>query len=247
VNRALTVAGLEVRRKPRSLIRSPHELAITADLLAADLAMRTAGRQLTLVQVGAYDGSSNDPVSPILSRFAWRALLIEPQAEPFRAAAARYAANELVDVLNIAISDHNGSQDLYTVQPGSDAPAWSRQVASFDLHHVETERARLAPSVELTIVATPVETWTFEKLFERQHIDHVDVLQIDAEGYDFELLKLFDVRYRLPSIIGYEHGHLSRADKESAARMLADCGYQIAMGFSGAGADTIAYRPPPGP
>jgi hypothetical protein len=69
-------------------------------------------------------------------------------------------------------------------------------------------------------------------------IEHVDVLQVDAEGYDLELLRLFDIPRRLPSIVNYEHVTLSREGRNAAADLLIANGYRLAMSHY----DTVAYR-----
>src|SRR4051794_28967199 len=81
-NKLLKHAGLELRRKPRALIRSSHELQMTVEHALAHLASRSAD-PLHIVQVGAFDGASNDPVIDAIRRYDCRALLIEPQPEPF--------------------------------------------------------------------------------------------------------------------------------------------------------------------
>jgi len=239
VNKALATAGLEVRRKPQVLVRSPHELTLTPDLLASDLAIWAAGTQLTVVQIGAYDGSANDPVDAILRRFDWRGVLVEPQLEPFERLAARHAGNENAFLLNAAVSDTDGERELFTVKEG---PDWTGQVASFNRDHVEKQRRQLPAGSPFNIVATSVRTCTFDTLLSKFDVDHVDVVQIDAEGYDYELLKLFDVPRRLPAIVNYEHVHLSCRDREAAAQLLVSSGYKVAMTFSSG--DTIAYRRP---
>ena len=65
----------------------------------------------------------------------------------------------------------------------------------------------------------------------------MDLLQIDAEGYDSELLRLFDLPRRKPAIVRFEHTHLSRPDYESCLTLLIDLGYRIAI----YGGDTLAY------
>lgn len=65
----------------------------------------------------------------------------------------------------------------------------------------------------------------------------VHVSQIDTEGYDFEILKLFRVEERLPQLISFGHMH-SSSDWNAAVSMLTGCGYSVAK----AGFDTIAIR-----
>ena len=85
-----------------------------------------------------------------------------------------------------------------------------------------------------------VTTWTFDTLLRNAGVDEVDLLQIDAEGYDLELLRLFRVGDRLPAIVNYEHVSLSRAERAAAVALLVQHGYDVAV--SDATYDTVAYR-----
>lgn len=240
VNAALKRAGVEVRLKPPAIVRSPHEMLVTFDLVAAHLASRTAGQVLKVVQVGAFDGQANDPVIDALQRFGWQGALVEPQPAPFADLQALHHANESVATFNVAISDQDGERDLFTVAPNPDLPDFAQQIASFNRSHLERQQRYVPDGVDLLskIQATPVTTWTFDTLLRHAGFEEVDVLQIDAEGYDYELLRLFNVPERRPAIVGYEHEHLSRADRAAASELLVGEGYRLAM----AGGDTIAYR-----
>jgi hypothetical protein len=113
------------------------------------------------------------------------------------------------------------------------------QLASFDRDHlIKHCREAPFPDPESRLTATEVETLTFDTLLSRYGLEHVDVLQVDTEGYDLQILRQFDIPRRLPAIVQYEHKHLSRPDREAAAEILVGSGYRLAV----AGFDTVAYR-----
>ena len=68
-------------------------------------------------------------------------------------------------------------------------------------------------------------------------LSQVDVLQIDTEGWDYEILKLVDFTKIKPAIINYEHAHLNPDDWDSAIDLLTRNGYHIGIGRR----DTVAY------
>lgn len=68
---------------------------------------------------------------------------------------------------------------------------------------------------------------TFTRLFEEAGIPRVDMLQVDAEGYDHEVLRLFEIPTRRPAIIRFEHKHLRPADYGQAIGMLVDLGVPV--------------------
>jgi hypothetical protein len=72
-----------------------------------------------------------------------------------------------------------------------------------------------------------VATRTFQTLFAKNSIRRVDLLQIDAEGFDCEILKLFDFKTYSPMIVRFEHIHVIRKELAEAVMRLADLGYQL--------------------
>lgn len=242
VNRGIRIAGLEVRRKPDQLIRSSHEIQMTFEFVAAHFACRHPDHNVTLVEIGAFDGISNDPVADALELHRWLGILVEPQRTPFQALQRRCEGNSKLLAYNVAIADQDGSRTLYRIEPAPDLPSWTQQIASFDKAHVLKAEKHLPKGVKVEplIIEESVECWTFDTLLEQAGIEQVDVLQLDAEGYDLELLRLFDIPSRLPSIVNYEHVHLSRAERNAAADLLIANGYRLAMSYSNF--DTVAYR-----
>lgn len=67
---------------------------------------------------------------------------------------------------------------------------------------------------------------TFDELLRRHDKSEIDLLQIDAEGYDFEILKTVDfARYR-PKLVNYERVLLGEAEA-ACPTMLWDAGYPL--------------------
>ena len=71
-----------------------------------------------------------------------------------------------------------------------------------------------------------VHCWTFHQLLERHRLDHVDLLQIDAEGYDYEILRTIDFSRLRPRFINYERV-LLHEDEPACRAMLTDAGYVL--------------------
>ena len=76
------------------------------------------------------------------------------------------------------------------------------------------------------------------QLLGQQDVHSIDVLQIDAEGYDYEIIKQVDFDLVQPNIIRFEHMHLSDEDLNECINKLAPLGYR----FINEGLDTIAIK-----
>jgi hypothetical protein len=93
------------------------------------------------------------------------------------------------------------------------------------------------PNIEELIEVQEVRTMCFDTLLDSIDTKKVDLLQIDAEGYDYELIKLINFKRLRPKILHYEHMHLSQADRKECESYLSNLGYKIKNGF----ADTTAF------
>jgi FkbM family methyltransferase len=191
--------------------------------------------QVHYLQVGAFDGVSGDPIYPLIDRHRLRGTLIEPQKDAFDRLRTNYIHFPDFRFVNAAIADRDGCKTLFRVKPGRE-PERLGQMASFD-RSVLMRHSRWVSDLESMIEAEEVPCLTFETLFKRYAIEHVDLLQIDAEGLDAEILRLFNIPLRKPAIVHFEHRHLSVPDHEQSIGLLVDNGYRVAA----CGYDTLAY------
>jgi FkbM family methyltransferase len=198
---------------------------------------RVAHPGVRYLQVGAYDGVAGDPIYPLIERHDLQGVLIEPQKDAFERLKTNYARFPHFHFVNAAVAAHNGFSNLYRIRPGACGPEWLHQIASFD-RSVLMAHAHMVPNLESMIETEHVRCLTFDTLFKEIGIEHVDLLQVDAEGFDAEILHLFNIPVRKPAIVRFEHKHLSIAEHEKSIGLLASQGYRIAA----SGSDTLAYR-----
>jgi FkbM family methyltransferase len=226
-----------LERKPRLLLERPElELEPTLELVAAEH-MLDVGPELFFVQIGAFDGQTNDPIHELVERHGWRGVLAEPQRRYFEALERTYAGNHRVTLRNVALARESGVRPFYRVREDPGAPPWVPQLASFDRDTILAHEFAY-PRLRQLIVEDEVQTLSLEDLLADTDVARVDVFQIDAEGYDAEIVKMIDLARWRPAIVHFEHDHLSPADHESAMRYLADAGYGLYVKRF----DTLAYR-----
>jgi hypothetical protein len=88
------------------------------------------------------------------------------------------------------------------------------------LSHVEQ-----IPDIARRIVRAEVPCLSFESLCRRYGVERVDLLAIDAEGYDREILRQIDFDVYRPRLLIYEHYHFRREDRAEARSRLEQLGY----------------------
>lgn len=180
--------------------------------------------QIFVIQVGANDGINHDPIHKFVKRDEWSGILIEPQPYVFRNKLhPLYRRNQNVALENIAISHENCLMDMYRLSFTKER--WATGLTTFD-KEVLQKRVN-AGGVDLNAkkqgVKTPekkedyienfkVEAKSFDFILAKYQTKKVDVLQIDAEGFDFEIVKLFDLSKRKPEVVVFEADHLSEKD-----------------------------------
>lgn len=194
------------------------------------------------VQVGSNDGAQGDPLHQLLrGDRRWRGLFVEPVGFLFERLRGNYAGDQRFDFANVAIAAEAGTLPFYFVSErakqalGDRLPYWYDQLGSFDRQHIVKHLDGL---LEPYIETLPVRCMPLQAVLDQHGVQRIDVLHIDTEGYDWQVLRLFDLgRYR-PQVVLYEHKHLPIADQQKAEQMLKDQGYALSRHI----ADTLAIR-----
>jgi FkbM family methyltransferase len=214
--------GIEVRKHPSE--RFP---AVSVFGLATQLLMSRNGKALRFVQVGANDGFQfGDPIFNHVIQDGWTGILIEPQPDVFERLRQTYAAVEGLIFENIAIGADGASLDLYKARGATgDIPGVSSGVSADP--RVLARQMGVSPD-SLEKISVPA--MTLDALLRKHVMDRVDVLQIDVEGYDWQALRTLDLGRVRPSVIQFEHGHMSRADCDAAVRHLSANRYRSYWG-----------------
>jgi Methyltransferase FkbM domain len=89
-----------------------------------------------------------------------------------------------------------------------------------------------------------VNTTTLGSLVDRHGLATIDLLHVDAEGYDFEILKQIDFSASwAPTFIIFEKEHFDRQTYRQATHMLRSAGYRCIDIWP----DALAYRHAPTP
>ncbi|HUR81432.1 MAG TPA: FkbM family methyltransferase [Thermoanaerobaculia bacterium] len=183
-------------------------------------------RDFVVVVVGAFDGVENDPVSRFIRARECRGVLIEPQPAAFARLRENFARFPRIELLNAAIDETSGSRALYSVPPSEGFPPWIEQIASFSPDHIRKHESQ-APGLSARMIEQPIRTLSFDALLDELRLDHIDVLQIDAEGMDGKMLGWFPFERMRPGVLYYESTHLSQDEQRTVRARLERFGYKL--------------------
>ncbi len=161
------------------------------------------------VQVGSNDGEQLDPLRRAILERQWSGVMVEPIPYVFERLRRNYGGLPGIVLENAAISDRDGVRELYYLPEASDPelPQWYDALASFH-KDVVLKHKSFIPDIEERVRALEVPCLTFDSLCRKYGITDVDVVQIDTEGYDYEIVKLLGLGRRHPSLVMFEHLHL---------------------------------------
>lgn len=215
------------------------ELHVDVEFIVAHRLMQTD--DFFFIQVGANDGRGNDPVYPLVKKYHVRGLVLEPLPDIFAALQRTYAGEEQIICVNKAIHAELKEMTLYRIADNAnqeDLPEYASRIASFEKQVIEKHKKRI-PNFDEVLTQETVQCVTLDELMAAYRVKRVDWLQVDTEGYDYEVIKMLDFTTIQPAIIRYEHKHLSPHDHASCLNDLIDNGYKIFATDT----DITAYNP----
>src|SRR5262245_20215611 len=184
---------------------------------------------LFFVKVGANDGLSGDSCSAILlTDSCWRGSLIQPVSYLFHRLQSVFNDPNRFLLQLLAIGSPEGRASFFYVDQAArthiaNLPFWYDQLGSFYRQHIVKH---LDGALEPYIIEEQVPVIPLSTILD-QYGHEIHLLHIDAEGYDFEVLRTLDFRKHRPHGILIEHEHLSLSDKQAMCELLQQHEYRI--------------------
>jgi FkbM family methyltransferase len=184
-------------------------------LSVVDLAIHTllaAQQEVVVMQIGAFDGVTSDPVGRWVGHPRFSVVLVEPQPAAFAILSQRFGHIPRTRLVEAAITESEGRASLFIP-----VERVSSQVASLSQEHVSR---LLGPTTTISVRGMNVKT-----LLEETATTRVDLLQIDTEGFDFKILEQFFANGIEPLVINLESFHLCEAERNQLYVSLQSRGY----------------------
>lgn len=232
-SRLLHIAGYDLVRNSKRTHYSYHNLLDR--LLERKF-------KFQLIQIGGCDGKSFDPLYPYLQSYKGKVhgVIVEPIESYVDEIADVYSEYKGIKILRRAIHTEKENMLFYRadIAHSDKLPDFAKGVASFNKSHLIKFNI---PKEH--IIEEEVPCISMMELIEAENITSLDLLQIDAEGYDAEIIKSFDFSRIKPSIIHFEHGLRDRTMDEKifseVVSLLNNQSYGVIIGDY----DATAYLP----
>ena len=207
-------------------------------------------REIMVVQIGAMDGTMDDPIfEHLTAKHGWRGLIVEPLPDHFATLQQNYGTalrkhgrdERDVAFANVAIGASTSPCTMRRVAPGAVAsgavPAWAAGTSTLLVDCSApggcvggANTLRENPLLLPHCVSENVACLTLADLLAQHAVNRIDILIIDAEGWDYFILRqAFDflLAGSLPAVVSMEAVHLSAKEKKQALALLQRHGYEV--------------------
>tara|TARA_Y100000992_G_C21130415_1_gene426299 strand:- start:45 stop:794 length:750 start_codon:yes stop_codon:yes gene_type:complete len=171
----------------------------------------------SVIQIGANDGKRFDVINSFIKKYSPKAILIEPIKENYEDLKLNYKDQNNIFFENSAISVNNEINFLFKVdeQKFKFYDEHIKGISSFDKSHL------LKHGVSNShIKKENVKSITFEKLIEKYSVNYLDLLMVDAEGYDGDIIIDFLSNSSLRPLIIFEYIHVKNKKLEKLINIL---------------------------
>ncbi len=159
----------------------------------------------SIVQIGANDGVRFDVLNEFIKKHQVKSLLVEPINEYFQKLFLKYKNSNFVTIENSAISINNEISFLFKVDSRF-IHLYDEHIlglSSFDRNHLVKHGVK-----KKHIVKEKINSLSINELLKKHDITEIDLLYVDAEGYDGKIVKDFISNSSLTPIIIFEYIHV---------------------------------------
>ena len=170
------------------------------------------------VQVGAHDGMMHDPLCSFLSKNEWSGILIEPQEEILKIFKNRYKNRSNLLYYTLAVHPNQPRVKLYTIKnPINYSQTGWATILSDRLSNGRSKKE---------LVIKDVKAMPLMDIVKKSKFKMIGLLQVDTEGFDYEVLKMFNFKVFKPILVQFEYIHLSKNDYKNSVNLLSNNGYK---------------------
>ncbi|MBV9829229.1 MAG: FkbM family methyltransferase [Alphaproteobacteria bacterium] len=176
-----------------------------------------------VLEIGAMDGRRFDPLHDHLIKNKHNAVVVEPLPDMFNLLQDTYKNCDRIRFANVAIAEATGNLTLYRIKPevASDhgQGEWVIGISS-------AIKGATLQYLDDIVTEEIVPALLFEEFTRQYDIGQFDVLQIDAEGYDWKILQQVDLKEYEVKLVHVEIINLAPSDRLAVFDALARVGFR---------------------
>ncbi|OUW59694.1 MAG: hypothetical protein CBD57_00170 [Candidatus Pelagibacter sp. TMED197] len=171
----------------------------------------------SVIQIGANDGKRFDVLNTFIKKYSPKAILVEPIKENYEDLKLNYKDQNNIFFENSAISVNNEINFLFKVdeQKFKFYDEHIKGITSFDKYHLLKHGV-----LNSHIKKENVNSISFKKLIEKYSVNYLDLLMVDAEGYDGDIIIDFLSNISLRPLIIFEYLHIKNKKLEKLIKIL---------------------------
>jgi FkbM family methyltransferase len=170
--------------------------------------------------IGCPNTTDGDTIYRRVRDDGWQGVLVEPNPVMFQELRRTYDGIEGIMLEHTAVAEKSGTRDFFVCHGNP-------LISSFSLDHIRKHDAWCKEHWMSTVERISVRCMTVEEILEKHHMRNIDVLHVDAEGYDGTILQSIDWGKIRPASVYYEHLHLHAEERDACTRMLSNKGYTV--------------------
>lgn len=179
------------------------------------------------IQIGACDGISGDPIRKFILKYHWRGVLVEPVKDLYKKLQKNYLEIPGLKFENIAIAGTDGAVQLYRFKKDYKELPEGHFISTASLiNNFKGRYGSLFGNIDDYITSEKTSCLTLGSLLRKHHIQAVDLLCIDTEGFDDQILASIDFKISKPRFILYEQQWLSERSRLACHELLQAQGYK---------------------
>ncbi len=158
-----------------------------------------------LIQIGANDGNRFDELNKFIKEYRVKSILVEPINEYFEVLKRNYKNFENVYFENSAITVGAKEKEIFIVNSNNlkDYDEHIKGINSFDKKHLIKHGVKLSH-----IIKKKINCISILNLLEKYNISKLDILFVDAEGYDGDIVVDFLNNSKQEPILIFEYIHV---------------------------------------
>lgn len=175
--------------------------------------IQTSNQDFFVLQIGANDGKMADPIHNKVKMYKWSGLFVEPITYLYNRLRTNYNGCNNLKFENSVIAKHTGNIDFFQfpeeLENNKEFPFWASGMGSV-LEPFDSPGHKNVKSKNFEMVKKKTPCLTFTDLLNKHNVKHIDLLQIDTEGFDGEIICSIDFSRIRPKYIRYEEKHIQR-------------------------------------